>query len=131
MNIDTADAWLTTAPGLRLHGAAACADTPEVFLPHPDLDAARRVCGGCSQAAACLAYALRHDVTGVWAGTTDDDRRDIRRRRHIPEPRPVSAELDELVLAWRRPTNEDDHTTLSDDEIAAMAAAPPETTTAA
>jgi len=43
--------------------------------------AARRVCAGCTLAPDCFAWAMKHDEAGTWAGTTEHDRRLIRRRQ--------------------------------------------------
>lgn len=45
-------------------------------------------CNGCPVALDCLTYALKHDVDGIWAGTTPVARRAIRRRRRI-QARPL------------------------------------------
>lgn len=45
--------------------------------------AAKRICGGCELRAACLQWALRHEKHGVWAGTTDSERRRMRREQGI------------------------------------------------
>lgn len=36
---------------------------------------ARAVCADCPVASSCLAWALEHSVEGIWAGTTEDERR--------------------------------------------------------
>lgn len=41
---------------------------------------ARAVCAACPVAAQCLDYALEKEVYGVWGGTTEADRRVMRRR---------------------------------------------------
>jgi WhiB family transcriptional regulator, redox-sensing transcriptional regulator len=67
---------------------AACRDAdPDLFFPvgptGPALrqvDEAKRICRNCPVQARCLAWALDHGVTdGVWGGTTEDERRAIRR----------------------------------------------------
>lgn len=40
---------------------------------------ARRLCGGCEVRTECLAYALTNNETGIWGGTNDDERRQLRR----------------------------------------------------
>lgn len=92
----------------RFDGAPACADDPAAFLPRPDVPAARAVCGRCPVRAQCLSFALAHDVHGVWAATTEDDRRELRTRSRLPAPPSVSDQLDDLVRSWRRvPPNPD------------------------
>jgi WhiB family transcriptional regulator, redox-sensing transcriptional regulator len=39
---------------------------------------AKAVCAGCALVNACLAWAQDHGERGVWGGTNDDDRREIR-----------------------------------------------------
>jgi len=79
---------------------AACRDAdPDLFFPvgptGPALrqvDEAKRICGSCPAQARCLAWALDHGVTdGVWGGTTEDERRAIRR---LPRRLTISQEDD-------------------------------------
>jgi len=67
---------------------AACRDAdPDLFFPGgtagPALrqsDEAKRICRACPAQARCLAWALDRGVgSGVWGGTTEDERRAIRR----------------------------------------------------
>ena len=68
--------------------AAACRDAdPDLFFPIGtagpalrQIDEAKRICRACPAQTACLAWAIDHAVTsGVWGGTTEDERRAIRR----------------------------------------------------
>ncbi|MER7707467.1 WhiB family transcriptional regulator [Kitasatospora sp. NPDC097605] len=71
--------------------SARCRDTdPELFFPigsgssFPALaqaDEARAVCGRCPVARQCLEWALDAPVEGIWGGTTEAERRTLRRRR--------------------------------------------------
>ena len=45
--------------------------------------AARTLCGSCPELAACLDYALRVQVVGVWGGTTAKQRSGMRAARGI------------------------------------------------
>lgn len=60
---------------------------PEIFFPDrkTHLDEARAVCGSCTRATGmqCLRYAIEHDVSGIWAGSTYAQREEVRERRHI------------------------------------------------
>ena len=61
---------------------AVCASTDaELFFPEkggtPQL--AKRVCAGCPVREKCLAFALEHGDLGVWGGTTERERRLIRK----------------------------------------------------
>jgi WhiB family transcriptional regulator, redox-sensing transcriptional regulator len=43
---------------------------------------AQKVCNSCEVQEACLAYAMEHDIEfGVWGGTTERQRRALRRRQ--------------------------------------------------
>ncbi len=58
---------------------------PELFYPgpwdHAGRDEALSVCEGCVSRAQCLAWALEHgEEFGIWGGTTERDRRAMRRR---------------------------------------------------
>jgi len=79
---------------------AACRNLdPEIFFPVGtsgpallQIAEAKTVCRRCPVVSECLAWALAHEDAGVWGGTTEDERRDLRRRRareHAdPAPRP-------------------------------------------
>jgi WhiB family transcriptional regulator, redox-sensing transcriptional regulator len=67
---------------------AACRDAdPDLFFPVGtagpalrQIEEAKRICRACLAQAPCLAWALDHGVgSGVWGGTTEDERRAIRR----------------------------------------------------
>lgn len=64
---------------------AACKGSdPEVFFPARGDDArpAQAICSSCAVKAACLAYALDNgEHFGIWGGTSERERRRIRRRR--------------------------------------------------
>jgi WhiB family transcriptional regulator, redox-sensing transcriptional regulator len=45
------------------------------------LRAAQRVCAGCPVKRQCLEFALATNALGVWAGTTEQYRQPLRRRR--------------------------------------------------
>jgi WhiB family redox-sensing transcriptional regulator len=67
---------------------AACREHPEVnFFPTTGQSAApaKAICAGCLVRGECLAYAQQDSHTaGVWGGTSDNDRRALRRRAHRP-----------------------------------------------
>jgi WhiB family transcriptional regulator, redox-sensing transcriptional regulator len=69
---------------------AACRNTdPELFFPIGNtgpslrqLDRAKQVCAGCTVRTPCLESALASgQEAGVWGGTTEDERRALRRVR--------------------------------------------------
>jgi WhiB family redox-sensing transcriptional regulator len=75
----------------RDHAACRRLD-PDLFFPVstsgaslPQVETARRVCQGCPVLAPCLRWALDlGQVSGIWGGTTEDERRASRR---VPAPR--------------------------------------------
>ncbi|MFM7045181.1 MAG: WhiB family transcriptional regulator [Ilumatobacteraceae bacterium] len=67
---------------------AVCRDTdPELFFPVGttglallQIDEAKRVCGECPVQSDCLQYALdTNQDAGIWGGTSEDERRSLRR----------------------------------------------------
>jgi hypothetical protein len=79
------------APFPEYTGAEPCAGAdPELFFPHPadGPEYAKGLCRPCPVLRACLAYALTHDVQGVW-GATDSAERAALRRRHGVTAEPV------------------------------------------
>jgi WhiB family redox-sensing transcriptional regulator len=60
-----------------------CAQTdPEEFFPGKgsDVRPAKAVCAGCPVLDTCRAYALdRPELSGIWGGTSDRERRALRR----------------------------------------------------
>ena len=74
---------------------AACRDSaPELFFPigstglaAGQIEAAKTVCDACPVRRACLDFALvTNQEAGVWGGTSEEDRRRLRKVREI-EPR--------------------------------------------
>lgn len=59
------------------------------------------LCAACPFVDECRDWALTHDVYGVWGGTTDADRDEIRALAELPSPASITDQLDELVLAMR------------------------------
>ena len=66
---------------------AACGGYPNaVFFPGSDapsraVERARAVCAVCVVAASCLEYAFEtNQRSGIWAGTTEDERKSLRRK---------------------------------------------------
>lgn len=68
---------------------AACGSTTDPdrwfradsILNLAELAYVRAVCDTCPVTSECLDYALEMQVQGVWAGTTSEQRRPMRRRR--------------------------------------------------
>ena len=72
---------ITSPPAWTVDALCAQVD-PELFYPEvgaPNRDA-KAVCAGCEVRSECLAYALAHrERFGVWGGTTERERRRMRR----------------------------------------------------
>ena len=71
----------------RVH--ASCRDVdPDLFFPVgttgqalDQIDAARQVCAACPVRTECLEYALStNQDSGVWGGTSEEERRSLRRQ---------------------------------------------------
>lgn len=75
-----------------------CREDPDLFFDETGNNSGRRevavsICRErCPHLDRCLAYAVTHQVTGVWGGTTDEERRAIRKERRIV-PVPLSMHL--------------------------------------
>ena len=69
--------------------AACLREDPELFFPvgnsgltHEQIAEAKAVCGQCPVTRQCLDWAVRMEQTeGVWGGTTETERRLLRRSR--------------------------------------------------
>ena len=86
--------WMTsgspqTTTGLATgwRARAACAGQHHaLFFPKDDADEraikrARQICAACAVANDCLAFALEtNQRAGIWGGTTEEERRSLRRR---------------------------------------------------
>lgn len=61
--------------------------TQDDSINYRDLDKVKRLCASCEMQEPCLEYALHVSVVGVWGGTTDVQRKQIRKQRNIiPTP---------------------------------------------
>lgn len=66
---------------------------PEIFFPERggSSKAARAVCNGCEVRMQCLEYALNNkEQFGIWGGTSERERRRLRRERNVRKLRAVS-----------------------------------------
>jgi WhiB family redox-sensing transcriptional regulator len=68
--------------------AACTSNHPELFFPigsgvpaQAQVEQARRVCRSCQVQNACLDWALKTGVEGVWGGLSEDERRTLLRKR--------------------------------------------------
>ena len=75
---------------------AACRDTdPDLFFPVgttgpaiEQIENAKAVCRECEAQAPCLEYALAtNQDSGVWGGTSEEERRDLRHRARAAQRR--------------------------------------------
>lgn len=96
------------SPDWRDH--AACRDTdPELFFPIGNagpalhqLDRAKQVCAGCPVRTSCLEWALAGgQEAGVWGGTSEDERRALRRMRQA-SARPDTADSRRALLPMQQ-----------------------------
>lgn len=83
---------------------------PESFFPEhdghgPNARAAKRVCGSCAIQAECFEWALRHESYGIWGGSTDQERRLVRKQRNIVVSTPEVPVIEKFIharLGWER-----------------------------
>jgi WhiB family redox-sensing transcriptional regulator len=76
----------------RSLGACLTAD-PDLFFPISatsgsagQVGRAKAICAGCPVRADCLRFALDlRDMQGIWGGTTDDERKKLRRARVVAD----------------------------------------------
>ena len=91
-----------SVPKFVLSGDPACSTVdPELFFPqeqpgqlaakYVNLSKAKAICDGCPLKNPCLEYALRNMEIGVWGGTTESQREDLRRKGNIRVIRRVPA----------------------------------------
>jgi WhiB family redox-sensing transcriptional regulator len=81
--------WRRGAEGTDWRDHAACRDVdPDLFFPFGtsgaslrQIDEARQICRTCPVCGPCLRWALDSGDAGVWGGTTEDERRSLRRLR--------------------------------------------------
>jgi hypothetical protein len=82
-------------------GTQLCAQIdPEQFFPETEkaqtlyeIKATKAVCNNCHFKTACLEYALQWEVTGIWGGTLEVERRRLAKARGISRKRVLPQEL--------------------------------------
>lgn len=93
------------APFPPIDGSQPCRQVDaELFFPEVggggerawDTRLALDLCRSCDFLDACLAYALTHDVTGIWGATSHLARKQIRRANDIAAKAPATG-LDDLL----------------------------------
>ena len=66
------------------------------------------LCSACQFVDECRDWSLTHEVYGVWGGTTEADRAEIRTQTELPSPASITEQLDALVLSMRTRVVDDD-----------------------
>ena len=86
--MSTGPVQLTAELAAEWRGRAACSGYRHtLFFPVGDTDAATidralEICIGCAVIDDCLEYALEtNQDSGIWGGLSEEERRDIRRRK--------------------------------------------------
>lgn len=86
-----------THPYPRFTGEEPCAQVGHEWFftagdgtSYKDLPAVVAVCESCPMREPCLEYALNVNMRGIWGGTTEADRKRIRKARNII-PLPITA----------------------------------------
>lgn len=84
-------AWLVShLAGEEFGGTPACGPDsgvdPELFHPISEehthqIARAKQICQGCPVQGSCLQQAMSRPETGIWGGTTEDERRRLSRQR--------------------------------------------------
>ena len=65
-------------------GSCVGKDPALFFSPeHRDLKTARKVCANCPVQDECLEHALAHEPFGTWAGTSERQRVELRKKRGL------------------------------------------------
>jgi WhiB family transcriptional regulator, redox-sensing transcriptional regulator len=82
-NSARATAWMSRG--------ACQGEDPELFFPvastgpfRDQINAAKAICGRCSELQMCLSCAVRTAQDGIWGGTTKDERRAMPSRERLP-----------------------------------------------
>jgi WhiB family redox-sensing transcriptional regulator len=57
--------------------------TPDNSVVYRDVRQVKALCEQCPMQEPCLEYALHVNVVGIWGGTTEQQRKAIRRQRNI------------------------------------------------
>jgi WhiB family transcriptional regulator, redox-sensing transcriptional regulator len=85
--------------GADWRSQSACRDTdPELFFPlsawgpgQAQIASAKAICAHCEVRSDCLQFALSSGQEfGIWGGTSEDERRAMRRAQLVLKPRPVT-----------------------------------------
>jgi WhiB family redox-sensing transcriptional regulator len=80
---------VTPEPNVTWQSQGACKGSdPDQYFPHPYVSHAqivsiRAVCEACPVRRECADWGIHHEQLGIWGGTTDRQRREIRRKLGI------------------------------------------------
>ena len=72
-------------------GAACAGEDTDLFFPDDKrnkgvIAIAKSFCSDCPIKSDCLDHAIKNEEQGIWGGTTDDERRDLRLTGRISIP---------------------------------------------
>jgi WhiB family redox-sensing transcriptional regulator len=98
---------LINIPAFILDGDPECANVdPELFFPqevemgdsrvvskYQNLAAAKAICSSCPLKLQCLEYAMKNYEVGVWGGTTENQRDELRKLGNVRRDRRTSTPL--------------------------------------
>lgn len=79
-------------PDFMIKGFPPCSTAdPELYFPEKgsggqgiiEIKMAKRICSSCPYKAECLSWAVANDEIGIWGGTTQKERRALRRQRRL------------------------------------------------
>lgn len=92
--------WGTTytyTPGDWVADAVCATTDPELFFPDKGqpADKAKEICATCPVIEVCKSYAVNAPVVlqGVWGGTTERERRELRKARGLPTRTSVTVDI--------------------------------------
>jgi hypothetical protein len=77
--------WLKLNEAIDEVGQVSCSNFPDIYFPdqtegkNAELALAKRMCGECPIRNLCVAFAMKHDVQGIWGGVTQAERNQIKR----------------------------------------------------
>jgi WhiB family redox-sensing transcriptional regulator len=72
-------------PDFSSQGAPPCSEAmPDAYFPEGSSSytyarSAKKICSTCPYQIACLEYALKNNELGIWGGTTEGERRRMKR----------------------------------------------------
>jgi WhiB family redox-sensing transcriptional regulator len=81
-------------PNFTEKGPASCVDhDPDLFFPDPEgpnfytlIRSAKEVCFTCPYQLECLEHAAKNDEPGIWGGTSEPERKQMKRRNRVAIP---------------------------------------------